>query len=147
MSAMERAIGEQKLQCTLFIKFKKGKIAFTLRDLFNEAALANMDPELAVVLLQNVTLGNLFNLTPGLVDEPNLDDEYRISINPMMEDSFISRFDDILKNILDSASQAGSEDSPMQQTIQQAINEQDKLKKIQRVFAILAESSLQGSRH
>ena len=145
MSAMERAIGEQKLQCTLYIKFKKGEISFTLRELFNEAALANMDPNLAVVLLQNVTLGALFNITPELVDEPNLDDEYRINVNPMMEYSFISRFDEILKGILKSVSQSSGEDPQMEQSIQQTINEEDKLKKIQRVFGILVEISLKGA--
>jgi len=145
MSAMERAIGEQKLECTLYIKFKKGEISFTLRELFNEAALANMDSALTVVLLQNVTLGALFNITPELVDEPNLDNEYSINVNPMMEQSFIRKFNEILKGILESANQSGGEDPQMEQSIKQTIDEQDYLKKIQRVFGILVEISLKDT--
>jgi len=145
MSAMQRAIGEQKLECTLYIKFKKGEISFTLRELFNEAALANMDSALTVVLLQNVTLGALFNITPELVDEPNLDNEYSINVNPMMEQSFIRKFDEILKGILESANQSGGEDPQMEQSIKQTIDEQDNLKKIQRVFGILVEISLKDT--
>ena len=145
MSAMQRAIGEQKLECTLYIKFKKGEISFTLRELFNEAALANMDSDLAVVLLQNVTLGALFNITPELVEEPNLDNEYSINVNPMMEYSFIRKFDEILKGILESTNQSGSGDPQMEQSIQQTINEKDNLKKIQRVFGILVEISLKDT--
>jgi len=146
MSAMERAIAEEKLECTLYIKFKKGELAFTLRDLFKDAALTKMDSDIAVVLLQNVTMGAQFNLMPELVDEPNLDDEYRISVNPLMEKSIIMKYDGVLKNILTSVPD-GANDPKLQKSIEHALVESDNLKKIEQVFVILVEVSVRGNLH
>jgi len=129
MSAMERALGGQKLECILYIKFKKGDIAFTLRDLFKEAALAKMDSGIAVVLLQNVTKGQLFTITPDLVDKPNLDDEYRIILNPLLEENFVMKYDGVLKAILDSL-EAGIVHQSLRKPIEDALVEKDNLKKI-----------------
>lgn len=144
MSSMQRAIGEWKLQCVLYMKFKKAELSFTLRDLFNESALANMDPSTSVILLQNVILGEPFTLNPQVTDNANLDSEYTLNMNPLFEDSFINRFDGILRNIRDTyAGPVNDEVRQMQQTIEFAINEQDKLRKIERIFSILVDYSME----
>jgi len=144
MSSMQRAIGEWKLQCVLYMKFKKAELSFTLRDLFNESALANMDPSTSVILLQNVILGEPFTLNPQVTDNANLDSEYTLNMNPLFEDSFINRFDGILRNIRDTyTGPVNDEVRQMQQTIEFAINEQDKLRKIERIFSILVDYSME----
>lgn len=143
MSSMQRAIGEWKLQCILYMKFKKAELSFTLRDLFNESALANMEPSISIILLQNVILGEPFTLNPQVTDNANLDSEYTLNINPLFEDSFINRFDGILKKIRDTyQGPVNDEVRQMQQTIESAINEQDKLRKIERIFSILVDYSM-----
>ena len=144
MSAVERALAEQKLECILYTKFKKGDVAFTLRDLFKEAALAKMDSGIAVVLLQNVTMSNRFNLKPEFIDAANLDEEYRISFNPLMEISFIAKYDGILKDILNSVD-AGAVHDSLRQPIEHAFVEKDNLKKIERIFIILVEIGIQAN--
>ena len=142
MSAIERALGEEKLECFLYFKFKKGEVAITLRELFKEAALAKMDSGIAVVLLQNVTMGELFTITPDLTNDPNLDDEYRIILNPLLEESFVMKYDGVLKGILDSV-EAGTYHESLRKQIEDALVEKDNLKKIERVFLILVEIGIQ----
>lgn len=143
MSAMERAIGEWKLQCCLYIKFKKAELSFTLRDLFNDSALANMDSGISIVLLQNVILGEPFKLNPQVTDNANLDSEYTLNMNPLFENTFMDRFDKILHDIRDAYNgPVNDEVRQMQQTIDSTINEQDKLRKMERIFSILVDYSM-----
>lgn len=142
MSAVERALAEEKLECILYIKFKKEEISFTLRNLFKEAALAKMDPRLAEILLENVAMSERFTITPELVGTPNLDDEYRIIFNPLLEESFIAKYSGVLRDILTFV-EAGTIHQSFKQQIEDALVEKDNLKKIERVFVILVEIGIQ----
>jgi len=143
MSAMERAIGEWKVQCALYLKFKKGELSFTLHDLFNESALANLDPAIALVIVQNAISGQMFTITPPLQDDSNVNDEFTLNFNPLMEQVLIDRLDRVLKDIQKTYNGPVDEVvKKLQSVIDAAIQEKDPVRKVERVFAILVENSM-----
>ena len=91
----QRQLLELRLELNLYLKFKTGG-SFTLRDLFNEVGMANLDEGLAQVILQNI-LTTKWTMLPKVDDDSNLDDEYRITLDPLLEPGLFSSFDAILK--------------------------------------------------
>jgi len=112
---------------------KNIKIPFTLRDLFNEVGMADLSEGLAKTILQNVTMGQRFTMLPEVTDNSNIDDEHRVTFNPLMEDSFISYLDGILK--FESSFEGSNELKSHRSVLKEILIEPDHEKKIRSFFA------------
>jgi len=94
--AKQRHLLELRLELSLFLKSKSG-LTFTLRDLFKEVNMLDLDNILAKIILQNVTLGQRFSMIPDVTNNSNIDDEYYVTFNTSLEYSFFLYLDSILK--------------------------------------------------
>jgi len=140
--AFNRAIGEWKVQCSLYLKFKKGELSFTLKEAIDSAGLANFSFEDAKTIIQNAIMGQMFTIRPEITDNSSLNDEFSLNFNPLMENGFLGRLDGILQNIQKTYSgPVDSEVEKLQGVIDAAIQEQNPERKVQRIFAILVDFS------
>jgi hypothetical protein len=118
------------------MKFKEG-IPFTLRELFNENGMANLDEGLSKIILQNVTNGEKWRMIPNVNDNSNVNNEFRVSINPLMEDSFIAYLNGILK--FESSVDGAVELQPFRNILKEILSESDYEEKVRSFLAFTLE--------
>lgn len=131
-TARQRKLLELRLELDLYLKFKAG-LPFTLRDLFNEVGMADLDEGLAKTILQNVTMGERYTMLPEVTDNSNAHDEYRVTFNPLMETGFITSLDSILK--FESSIEGSEELKPHRDALKEILNEPSHERKIKSFFA------------